>query len=67
MQVKELKEAKERISMLEDIIDHKQLTIKTLQQKLGQVHIEIKGRLSALNIGVRLDQVASTLFDSSSI
>lgn len=55
MQVKEFKEAKERISMLEDIIDHKQLTIKTLQQKLGQVHKEIKGRWSALNIVVRLD------------
>lgn len=55
MQVKELKEAKERISLLEDVIDHKQLAIKTLQQKLGQVPIEIKGRLSALNTIARLD------------
>ena len=55
MQVKELKEAKERIIILEDVIDHKQLTIKNLQQKLGQVHREIKGPLSALNIAVRLD------------
>lgn len=62
MQVKELKEAKERIIILEDVIDHKQLTIKNLQQKLGQVHREIKGRLSALNIAVRLVEKSHPLY-----
>jgi hypothetical protein len=41
--VKELKDAKERIGMLEDVLDHREHTIKSLQYKLGQSQPEGKG------------------------
>lgn len=42
VQVKELMDAKERIGMLEDVLDHRDHTIKSLQHKLGQIQTEGK-------------------------
>lgn len=43
VQVKELMDAKERIGTLEDVLELKEHTIRSLQHKLGQFQAEGKG------------------------
>lgn len=43
--MKELKDAKDRIGMLEDVLDHREHTIRGLQHKLGQFQTESRGAL----------------------
>jgi hypothetical protein len=43
VQVKELQDAKERIGILEDVLQLKEHSIKNLQNKLGQFRAEGKG------------------------
>ena len=54
VQVKELKDAKERIGMLEDVLDHREHTIKSLQHKLGQFQTDGKGAGSRLPVKGRV-------------
>jgi hypothetical protein len=44
--VRELKEAKERVHLLEDIIGHKELTIRSLQDKIQELQASGVGKLS---------------------
>lgn len=55
--MKELKDAKERIGMLEDVLDHREHTIKSLQYKLGQSQPEGDDPSAANSITTK--QVAS--------
>ena len=43
VQVKELQDAKERIGILEDVLQLKEHSIKNLQNKLGKFQAESKG------------------------
>ena len=44
--MRELKEAKERVHLLEDIIGHKELTIRSLQDRIEALQASGVGKLS---------------------
>lgn len=65
VQVKELMDAKERISTLEDLLELKEHTIRGLQHKLSQFEVEGKGAVMPKSTSITTSVAYQDVISSS--